>query len=97
MNPIIENLTGTGAMTDQVVAADLLLSAKTGVRNYAIAVTEAATQEVRTVLHRQLQEAITTHEQVTQYMMERDWYNPYDVSKQFQLDIQNARTALNLQ
>ena len=68
MNPIIERLTGTAAMTDQVIAADLLISAKSGVRNYAIALTETASSEVRTVLRRHLEDAIRTHEQVSNYM-----------------------------
>ncbi|NHB12662.1 spore coat protein, partial [Burkholderia cepacia] len=33
MNPIIEYLTGMNALTDQIVAMDLLNSAKSGVRN----------------------------------------------------------------
>jgi similar to spore coat protein len=97
MNPIIERLTGTAAMTDQVIAADLLISAKSGVRNYAIALTETASAEVRTVLRRHLEDAIRTHEQVSNYMADQGWYHAYDATKQIQLDIQNAQTALNLQ
>lgn len=45
-----------------VVASDLLLAATTAVCNYAYSLTEAATLDVRTILHKQLDDAITTHE-----------------------------------
>lgn len=49
MNPIIEYLTGMNVLTDQIIAMDLLISAKNGVRNYAMAATEAGTPEVKEV------------------------------------------------
>jgi similar to spore coat protein len=97
MNPIIETMTGTAGMTDQVVATDLLISAKSGVWNYAVAITETATPDIREVLRKHLGDAIYIHEQVTQYMVEQGWYHAYDPQQQIQLDIQNAQTALNLQ
>ncbi|WAH35663.1 spore coat protein [Alicyclobacillus dauci] len=93
MNPIIENLTGTSAMTDQVIATDLLMATKTGVRNYAIAITEAATPEVRSELHRQLEDSITAHEQVSRYMMDKGWYYAYNIPKQIDLDLKGADNA----
>ncbi len=96
MNPVIESLTGTAAMTDQVIAADLLITAKAGVRNYALALTETASSEIRNILRKHLEDAIDMHERVTTYMMDRGWYLAYDVTKQMQLDLQNAETALNL-
>ena len=97
MNAIIERLTGTAVLTDEIIATDLLMAAKTGVRDYAMALTETATPAVRETLHRHLDDAIAAHEQIFQYMLDRQWYNAYDVSKQVQLDIQNAQTALGLQ
>jgi similar to spore coat protein len=99
MNPILQNMTGmTGmnAMTDQVIATDLLMSAKSGVINYSRAVTETATPEVRAVLRHQLEEAVVMHEQVTAYMMSRGWYHPYNPAEQLQLDMQMSNTALSL-
>lgn len=40
MNTIIEHLMGMNTMTDQVIAMDMLVTAKSGVRNYAMAITE---------------------------------------------------------
>jgi similar to spore coat protein len=95
MNLLLEHLTGLHTMTDQVIAMDFLIAAKSGVRNYAMAVTEAGTPEIKTTLTRHLDEAITMHEGIVKYMMERGWYHPWDVKEQFQFDLQNIQTALD--
>lgn len=96
MNPILEYITGMGALTDQVIAMDLLINAKSGVRNYAMAVTECASPEIRAVLTKQLNEAIDAHERIATYMIEHGLYQPFDVQKQLQLNLQNMQTALNM-
>lgn len=40
MNSLLEHLTGLHMLTDDVIAMDFLMNAKSGVRNYAMAVTE---------------------------------------------------------
>ena len=94
MNTILEHLTGLNTMTDQVVAMDFLISLKTGVRNYAVAITEAATPELRQTLDRQMEDAIAMHERMTAYMMQKGWYHPYNPVEQIQLDLKNIQTAL---
>ncbi|KQL39286.1 spore gernimation protein GerQ [Bacillus sp. FJAT-25509] len=96
MNPIIETLTGMDAITDQVVAMDLLISAKSGVRNYAMAATEAGTPEIKEILTRHLEEALNMHEQISTYMAEKGWYHAWDTNEQISLDLNNINTALNL-
>ncbi len=96
MNPIIEYITGLNTLTDQVIATDLLLAAKTGVRNYAAAITEAVTPEIREMLEYQLEQNIELFEQISSYMVERGWYQPWDVREQLLMDMQHAKTALNL-
>ncbi|WHY32229.1 spore coat protein [Cytobacillus firmus] len=96
MNPIIENLTGMNALSDQVVAMDLLIAAKSGVRNFAMAVTESGTPEIKEMLTRHLTEAIDMHEQVSLYMEEKGWYHAWDTNEQINLDLNNINTALNL-
>ncbi|MFD1673704.1 spore coat protein [Alicyclobacillus fodiniaquatilis] len=96
MNPIIENIIGVSDMTDQIVASDLLISSKTGVFNYSVAITETASPEIRAVLRKHLEDAIDIHEQVSNYMMEQGWYLAYEPEAQIQLDLQNAQTALNI-
>ncbi|GIO12704.1 spore coat protein F-like protein YraD [Cohnella xylanilytica] len=95
MNSLIERLTGMHTLTDQVVATDLLIAAKSGVRNYAMAATEVATPEIKAILAKQLDEAIDLHERIADYMIQKGWYHPWDVKEQLRLDLQNARTALN--
>jgi similar to spore coat protein len=96
MNPIVEHIVGLSTLTDEVIAMDFLLNAKSGVRNYAMAVTECATPEIKTILTKQLYEAITTHESIVGYMIQQDWYHPYNVNEQIQLDLQNMQTAINI-
>lgn len=96
MNPIIKNITGMDALTDQVVAMDLLNSAKSGVRNYAMAVTESGTPEIKAILTQHLEESLNMHEIITNYMMEKGWYHAWDRDKQTELSLQNIDTALNL-
>ncbi|MGG4554547.1 spore coat protein [Paenibacillus humicus] len=96
MHPILEYITGMNKLTDEVIAMDLLINAKSGVRNYAMAVTECITPEIKTMLAKQLEEAIDTHEMILTYMMERNLYHPYNVNEQIQLDLQNIQTAMNI-
>ncbi|NIK76492.1 hypothetical protein FHS15_001617 [Paenibacillus castaneae] len=96
MNPILEHMTGMNTLTDEVIAMDFLINAKSAIRNYAMAVTECATPEIKTILVKQLEEAIDTHEMITSYMMQRGLYHPYNVNEQIQLDLQNIQIAMNI-
>lgn len=96
MNQLIQNLMGMGGMTDQVIATDFLISAKAGVRNYAVAITETGTPELKAALREQLNTAIATHEKITNYMIARGFYHPHDLSEQLQVDLNLSETALKL-
>jgi similar to spore coat protein len=96
MNTIIEKLTGMDKMSDQVIATDFLITAKNGVRNYAMALTESATPEVREVLKRQLRDTIATHEAITGYMMKNGYYHAYNPQEQYKVDMTASDTALGL-
>lgn len=96
MTNFLQNMAGMGGMTDQVIATDFLISAKSGVINTALAVTEAATPELRATLREQLSSAIDTHEKISHYMISRGYYHPHDLSKQLQVDIDATHTAQNL-
>jgi similar to spore coat protein len=96
MNSIVENVIGMDDMTDQVIAQDLLNSIKTGIKSLATALTEAATPDVRQVLRNQLNDALNMHEQFTNYMSGKGWYDAYNLSRQIEMDLQNAQTTLNL-
>ncbi|NGM82713.1 spore coat protein [Paenibacillus sp. 7124] len=96
MNPILERITGLSTLTDEVITMDFLITAKSGVRNYAMAVTECATPEVKSVLVKQLEEAIDLYEMIADYMVRRGLYHPHNLNEQVQLDLQNIQTALNI-
>lgn len=96
MNQMVEKMMGVDQLTDEMIAYDFLMSAKTGIRSLALAITEAATYEVRTMLQEQLDDAIGTHEQITNYMIKQEWYRPYRIHDQMKLDLKNAERALEL-
>ncbi len=96
MNAIVEYLTGMNKLTDQVIAMDFLISAKNGVRSYAMALTEACTPEVSMMLERQLEDAIDTHEQISAYLIDRGWYHPWHAGEQIRFDLQNVQTAMDI-
>ncbi len=76
---------------DEIVAQDLLMGSKTAVRNYANALTETTSAEVRDTLKRQLNEAITFHDQMTRYAVNRGMYSPHNVQQQIQHDMTQAQ------
>ena len=83
-------------LDDLAIATDLLLSAKNGVRTYAVALTETATPEVRKVLKKQLDEAIKLHEKIAQYMIDNEMYHAYDIEEQVTDDLEKVDKALDL-
>ncbi|MFB6802571.1 spore coat protein [Peribacillus butanolivorans] len=96
MTNFLQNMAGMSGMTDQVIATDFLISAKSGIRNTAFALTETATPELRATLREQLRVAVETHEGISNYMVSKGYYHPEDLSEQLQVDIRTANTALNL-
>lgn len=97
MNQFLENMTGMNVLNDQAIANDFLISAKTGVRNLAYAITETASPELRKVLRKHLEEAITTHEKAINYMLNQNWYPAYNVDQLVQMDINTSQQILKLQ
>lgn len=83
-------------MDDLAIATDMLLSAKSAVRTYAIALTETATPKVHKVLKAQLDIAIETHQKIAAYMIDNEMYHPYDLNEQVEHDQKKAETALEL-
>jgi similar to spore coat protein len=96
VNALIESLTGMDKMTDQVIVTDLLISAKSGVRNYSVALTEATSPEIRKILREQLNDAINTHEIISNYMTKKGYYYAYDLQEQYNVDMKVTDTALGL-
>jgi similar to spore coat protein len=97
MTNIIQNMAGMGNMTEQVIATDFLIASKTAIRNYATALSETATPEVRDTLRRQFDVAVGTHERITNYMMNKGYYHAYNPQEQIRVDMKATDTVLGLQ
>lgn len=83
---IQKQMTRASKKRDELIAIDHLVSAKSLVRAYAVAVTEAASPKVRKTLTTQLNKAIQTHADIATYMIENDMYLAYDLEKQLKHD-----------
>lgn len=77
-------------------AMEFLLTVKSGIRNYAFALTECMTPAVREVVHAQLLQALDLHEQLSALMVEKGWLLAYHPSAQFELDVQSAERTLRI-
>lgn len=96
MNDFIKGLMGMGGMTDQVIATDFLISTKAGIRNIAFAITESSTPELKAALRIQLSDAIEIHEDISNFMISKGFYHPYNMEEQLKVDIEISNTALRL-
>jgi similar to spore coat protein len=85
---------GMPKMADSAFAMDFLLTVKTGIRYYAVTLTETASPEVRETLYNQMEAAIDLYEETTALMLEKGWLYPHDLGKQVELDIKSADMAL---
>ncbi len=85
---------GMPKMADASFAMDFLLSVKTGIRYYSVALTETANPELRQALYRQMEQGIDLHQEITDLMISKGWLYPNDVEKQIELDLKSADMAL---
>ena len=58
-------------LADTTFAMDLLLRAKEGVRNIAVALTETASPDLRALLRKQLMQGIAMHQEITELMINK--------------------------
>lgn len=83
-------------LADTTFAMDFLLRSKEGVRNIAVALTESASPDVRTLLRKQLMQGIALHQEITELMINKKWFHPYELSEQYQLDQLSANNTLKI-
>lgn len=88
----IRNAEGMPKLIDSNMALVFLLNAKNGVRSLAIALSEAASPQVRKMLHDQLNKAIDLHGEISDMMITKGWFHPVDLKKQFNMDIESSTT-----
>ncbi len=79
-----------------VEAATLLGFLKTAVRNYAIAITETATPQLRDTFQKQLLGCIALHAKVYNFMYQHGFYPSYNLEQLLANDVKMANNALNL-
>ncbi|HYF77126.1 MAG TPA: spore coat protein [Symbiobacteriaceae bacterium] len=90
------NAEGMPKLADASFALDFLMNAKMGVRNTAFALAETASPRVRTLLRRQLSEALALHQEISELMLQKGWLRTYDLAEQFDLDMVSADTVLKI-
>lgn len=92
----LENAEGMPALVDSTIALGFLLNVKSGIRNAAIALTEIADPETRTAVRNMLDASIGLHGQVTELMITKGWFHPYEPGEQFEIDRISAQTAVQI-
>ncbi|WP_446786511.1 spore coat protein [Macellibacteroides fermentans] len=92
----IRNAEGMPKLVDATMAMAFLLNAKSGVRNCAIALTGAASPEVKAELRNQLETGINMHEEITNLMILKGWFHPVNLEKQFQMDLESSQTVAQI-
>lgn len=80
-------------LADMTLAVDFLIRVKDGVRNTAASLTECASPDVRALLRNQLRQGIMLHTELTELMVKKKWFHPYELSEQYQLDQLSAKNT----
>lgn len=83
-------------MADMTFAMDFLIRAKEGVRNTAVALTETVSPEARALLREQLHQGIALHQEISELMIRKKWFHPYELQEQYQLDQLSALNAVQI-
>ncbi len=83
-------------LADTTFAMDFLLRTKEGVRNLAVALTESSSPAVRALLREQLMQGIALHQEITELMIRKKWFHPYELREQYQLDQLSANNAIKI-
>ncbi|GGH88066.1 spore coat protein F [Pullulanibacillus pueri] len=95
--PRHENKAMSPRVDDSFYAAELLNCAKTSIKSYAIAVTEAATPSLKSTFVKHLNKAIECHTKVFNYMQQKGDYPAYDLNKLLEGDLKRAKMALDME
>ncbi|MFH0069340.1 spore coat protein [Peribacillus sp. NPDC056705] len=76
-------------------ARELLIFAKSSIKNYAGTITETATPSLRKVFRKHLNGAIDTHAKIFHYLYERNLYPAYDLYQLLQNDVDVSNQTLS--
>ena len=92
----VENAIGMPDLMDSTIALDFLLTLKSEIRNFAVALTEIADSEARMAVRSLLDNSIDMHAQVSEFMINKGWLHPYNLDQQIQIDTTSAKTAVQI-
>lgn len=92
LDPI--NAAHVAELADMTFAMDFLTRTKNGVRNTAAALTETASPDARALLRKQLHQGIALHQEITELMIGKKWFHPYELDEQYQLDQLSAKNTV---
>lgn len=81
-------------IADMTLAMDFLVRVKEGVRNTAVALTETASPDARVLLRNQLRQGLALHKELTQLMLSKKWFHPYELCEQYKLDQLSAKNTV---
>ncbi|GAA0134001.1 spore coat protein [Paenibacillus sp. YSY-4.3] len=81
-------------MADTTFAVDFLMRIKEGVKITATALTETVSPDARALLRNQLRQGIAMHQEITDLMVRKKWFHPYELNEQYQLDMLSANTTV---
>jgi similar to spore coat protein len=76
----IQNMTNAltgGNLSDQLIASDMLSTAKLGAIQLTMACLESSTMELRQVFQARLNECLTEHARLSKMSEERGWYKAH--------------------
>ncbi|MDF2843225.1 MAG: yraD [Herbinix sp.] len=93
---ILSGIAHMAGLNDQVIATDFVVSLKSAIQNYGVAITEVTSPDLRNLLKKQLNDAIDTHEAISNYMMAKGYYHAYNVKEQKNEVLKVSQTALDL-
>lgn len=83
-------------MADMTFAMDFLVRVKNGVRSTAAALTETVSPDARALLRAQLRQGIALHQEITELMIRKKWFHPYELKEQFKLDMLSADNTVEI-
>lgn len=83
-------------LADMTFAMDFLARAKLGVRTSAAALTETVSPEARKLLKKQLFDGIALHQEISELMIRKRWFHPYELREQYKLDQLSANNTLDI-
>lgn len=83
-------------LADTTFAMDFLIRAKESVRNISVALTESSSPNVRAAFKKQLKQGIAMHQEITELMIKKKWFHPYELTEQFKLDQLSANNTIKI-